>query len=105
MKTAKSMLDTGRYLYTVFMCQQSIEKLLKAFYLQKFKKESPRSHNLVYLENLIELNSEKSTLELFGELTSYYLKGRYPSYKQKLSKLVNKEKANKIFLKSESVFL
>jgi HEPN domain-containing protein len=29
--TAKSMLDTKRYLYVAFMCHQSIEKLLKAY--------------------------------------------------------------------------
>lgn len=30
LETAKSMLTSGRYLYVVFMCQQAIEKLLKA---------------------------------------------------------------------------
>ena len=28
--TAKIMLDTGRYLYVAYMCQQTIEKILKA---------------------------------------------------------------------------
>ncbi len=28
--TAKAMLDTGRYLYVAYMCQQTIEKMLKA---------------------------------------------------------------------------
>jgi HEPN domain-containing protein len=28
--TAKVMLATGRYLYVAYMCQQSVEKLLKA---------------------------------------------------------------------------
>ena len=27
--TAKVMLDTGRYLYVSYMCQQAVEKLLK----------------------------------------------------------------------------
>ena len=28
--TAKVMLDTGRYLYVAYMCQQTVEKMLKA---------------------------------------------------------------------------
>ena len=34
LETAVAMQETGRYLYTVFMCQQALEKLLKAIYLQ-----------------------------------------------------------------------
>jgi len=45
--TARSLQKNRRYLYTVFMCQQAVEKLLKAIHLHKFAKESPRSHNLV----------------------------------------------------------
>ncbi|MGC9352319.1 MAG: HEPN domain-containing protein [Mariniphaga sp.] len=31
-ETAKAMLETGRYLYVGFMCHQTLEKLLKAYY-------------------------------------------------------------------------
>ena len=30
LETAKAMLDTRRYLYVAYMCQQAVEKLLKA---------------------------------------------------------------------------
>ncbi len=30
MDTAKAMLQTGRWIYSIFMCQQSLEKCLKA---------------------------------------------------------------------------
>jgi HEPN domain-containing protein len=29
-ETAKAMLDTGRYLYVLFCCQQAVEKMLRA---------------------------------------------------------------------------
>ena len=35
--TAKAMLDTGRYLYVGYMCQQAPEKLLKAIIAQQNK--------------------------------------------------------------------
>ena len=37
LETAAAMQQSGRYLYTVFMCQQAFEKLLKAIYLQRTK--------------------------------------------------------------------
>ncbi|MGL5563747.1 MAG: HEPN domain-containing protein, partial [Tannerellaceae bacterium] len=32
LETAEAMLKTGRYLYVGFMCHQSIEKILKAYW-------------------------------------------------------------------------
>lgn len=34
LETAVAMQNSARYLYTVFMCQQALEKLLKAIYIQ-----------------------------------------------------------------------
>ncbi|MGM0411557.1 MAG: HEPN domain-containing protein [Bacillota bacterium] len=33
LKTAKTMLQTDRLLYVGFMCHQTIEKMLKAYYV------------------------------------------------------------------------
>ena len=43
--TAKAMLDAGRYLYVGYMCQQTVEKLLKAMIAQQNKENLP-IHNL-----------------------------------------------------------
>ncbi|HDP80310.1 MAG TPA: HEPN domain-containing protein [Spirochaetes bacterium] len=32
LETARAMLSTGRYLYVGFMCHQTVEKSLKAYY-------------------------------------------------------------------------
>lgn len=45
LNTADAMLDTGRYIYAVFMCQQAIEKVMKAF-ISKTGKEVLPIHNL-----------------------------------------------------------
>lgn len=77
-KTAKVMLDTGRYNYVPFMLQQAIEKMLKAIYVKKCDKIPVRSHNLIYLAKKISLNFEDTeTPELFKRLTSYYVRIRY----------------------------
>ena len=68
--TAKVMLDTGRYLYVGYMCQQATEKLLKAIIAQQNKENLP-IHNLSRLVEAAEiknhLNSEQ--FNFLAELT------------------------------------
>ncbi len=103
--TAISMFQSKRYLYTVFMCQQALEKMLKAIFLKQFGKEPPRTHSLVYLESLLELDLTESQNKLLAELTSYYIEGRYPTYKQKLSQLVHEAKAESMLQNTKEVFI
>jgi len=104
METASAMQKAGRFLYTIFMCQQGLEKILKAIYLQRFAKEAPPSHNLVYLVGLLDIKPKDSFLKLMAELTSYYIEGRYPTYKQRLSVLVDSKKASKILKEGMEVY-
>ena len=48
-ETAEAMFKTGRYIYTVFMCHLTVEKSLKALYAKMFKKDSSKTHDLIYL--------------------------------------------------------
>ncbi len=103
-QTARSLQNAGRYLYTVFMCQQATEKMLKANYIRIFAKEAPFSHNLVYLNSLMELGTSDKQLKLMAELTTYYIEGRYPTYKKKLSALIGREKSTSILKETEALF-
>ncbi|MGD9733691.1 MAG: HEPN domain-containing protein [Desulfamplus sp.] len=47
--TAEAMLNTKRYLYVGFMTHQSIEKILKAYYVKIHNETAPFSHNRSYL--------------------------------------------------------
>lgn len=69
LETARAMLDSGRYLYVMFCCQQAVEKALKAKIVAKTGELPPRIHILVKLaENAsIPLDSEK--LRLFRDLS------------------------------------
>lgn len=80
--TAGAMHKNGRSLYTVFMCQQAVEKILKALHLQQTSKDAPLSHNLVYLQSLLGVEPSEDQLKLLAELTTYYIEGRYPSYRK-----------------------
>ena len=76
--TADSMLKTGRYLYVGFMCHQSIEKLLKGIYSNKFNSVPPRIHNLARL--LVDLDKEipVDLLDFLNDLNPLNIATRYP---------------------------
>lgn len=46
--TADAMYQSGRYLYVVFMCQLSIEKLTKGLHILKRGEEAPRTHKYLF---------------------------------------------------------
>jgi HEPN domain-containing protein len=58
--TARVMLDSGRYLYVSYMCQQSVEKLLKAIIAQQGKENFP-IHNLNRLAEISAISDELSS--------------------------------------------
>ena len=99
--TAKAMLDTGRYLYVSYMCQQAIEKILKAIIAQQGKENFP-IHNLNRLAEISlidsELNSEQ--FNFLAELTPYNIEARYGDYKESLSEIINDKKAQKVYKKT-----
>ncbi|MCD6273147.1 MAG: HEPN domain-containing protein [Deltaproteobacteria bacterium] len=105
LETAKAMLDTARYLYVAYMCQQAVEKLLKAMMAYQGKENMP-VHNLIRLSELAEikdnLNSEQ--FKFLAELTPYCIEARYGDYKENLSEIINKEKAKEVYRKTKEIF-
>jgi HEPN domain-containing protein len=106
LQTATAMFKSRRYLYTVFMCEQALEKLLKATYVAKVDENHPWGHDLgeIAIKKLPFLQFPPEYLQLFHQLSAFYLKGRYPSDKQKLSKLVNRQEAQETLALSKKAF-
>ena len=105
LETAKVMLDAARYLYVAYMCQQAIEKLLKALIAQQNKENLP-IHNLNRLAEIAEIRDDLSPgqFDFLAELTPYCIEARYGDYKQSLSEIINKEKAIEVYDKTEEIF-
>lgn len=78
-QSAKIMLDEEIYNKVCFLCQQAIEKLLKAYLLYN-KKEIKRTHKIVdLLRECIDL--DKKFLDFADnavEIDRYYIPTRYP---------------------------
>jgi len=85
--TPKAMLQTGRLIYAVFMCPQSLEKCFKALLSVQGKEIIP-IHNLRRLAELSvvihDLNHD--ALLKLDFLSSYYINARYKEDLQQLSR-------------------
>ena len=76
LETARVLLDSRRYLYVLFMCQQSLEKLLKAHLMVRTVEFPPRIHSLVRLAELAALNLEERERGFLERLSLYYIQSR-----------------------------
>lgn len=106
-------------MYVVFMSQQAIEKLSKGLYTLYTDKEGPMVHNIWNIFKKIKkevnhdqlLNAEDFEGNLikyksfFAELLAYYISGRYPSYKEKISKSIDSTKAKRVLQTTQEVFV
>ena len=73
--TAKNSIKSKDYYAASYWAQQSVEKILKAYYLKKFSKLK-KVHNLVILAK--ELNLPTELTEKCDELNTIYIDTRYP---------------------------
>lgn len=105
LETAKVMLDTARYLYVAYMCQQAVEKLLKGIIAHQGKENLP-IHNLNRLAEVAvirnDLNAEQ--FNFLAELTPYCIEARYGDYKESLADIINAKKAREVYEKTEEIF-
>jgi HEPN domain-containing protein len=100
--TARAMLKMRKYLYVSFMCQQAVEKGLKAV-LAKLNERIPLIHNLRKLAMIagLEADMTEDQIDLLEQLTPFAIKARYGSYKKKLSELCDRKKAMEFVSRTE----
>ncbi len=99
LKTGDAMIKSGRYIYAVrcarcsiFMCQQALEKVMKAFICNMGEEILP-IHNLRRLtekSNLINEIDEEKLMKL-DFLSQYYINARYKEDIDELSKGINEK--------------
>lgn len=117
--TAGVMFDTGRFLYSVFMCQQAVEKIVKGIFVLYTGEEPIKTHNIAFVFNTLcdrdefrkhvtddDFNRWKDEyLPIFVRLLAFYISARYPAYKEKLTSMLTKEEAQEIMDKTKEVFI
>ena len=105
LETAKVMLEGRRFLYVGFMCHQSIEKLMKGYYVLAKQETAPYTHNLAALakssglyEDLSE--EQKDFLDVLDPLN---IEARYPTYKEKLLQSMDYGRCLELLRKTEEL--
>jgi HEPN domain-containing protein len=104
LETARAMLKAGRYLYVVFMCQQAVEKTVKAILAFQGKEIKP-IHNIAKLAELAGILHEfdMETFIFIDKLSNYYLNARYKETIDTLSQTIGKTEAKEYLNKSEKL--
>src|SRR3970282_1988764 len=79
LRAARVVLDEGLLQQTVFHCQQSVEKLLKAIWTERHGSGThPRTHNLVKLAKRALLEVPPQWRTLLVHLNEQIFTSRYP---------------------------
>ena len=103
LKTAEHMLKTGRYIYVLFMCHLSVEKLLKGLYEAILKKIAPKTHNLIYLLNATGIELAEQHLETLELLNDLSIVTRYPEDIDAMVKAFKRKKVADYFKKTKEL--
>ena len=103
LKTAEYMFKTGRYIYVLFMCHLSAEKLLKGLYEAVLIKMAPKTHNLIYLSNAVSLDLPEDHLETLVSLNDLSIVTRYPEDIDAMVKAFRKNKVEQYLKKTKGL--
>ncbi|MDR3552324.1 MAG: HEPN domain-containing protein [Clostridia bacterium] len=110
-QTAYAMVNSERWVYVAFLCEQSIERLLKGMYVFYYSKEAPKSHNINFLISCIQKSEffrSKVDQQAFREelarhedflddLVFYYISDYPFSYQKIMDRFISEETAKEIF--------
>lgn len=90
-QTMFTLYESKSYSWALFIGHISLEKLLKALYVQKFEKHAPFTHNLYRLAEQIELDLTDEYADWLDEITSFNLNARYDDYKKEFYSLCTQD--------------
>ena len=108
LESAEVMMKSGRWFYTIFMCQQAIEKLVKGLYILYADDNVPRLHDINgILDRFKDKFPEKPTdymVGIFDTLSQFYLRSRCPDYYTELVSQATMETVKILYEKSKEAF-
>lgn len=87
-------LSQGLWLQAAFHLQQAIEKTLKGYIVLTSENDPPYTHDLVRLADVLVAAYPQAVAmkRYLAELNPYYIRARYPSYKDELRASLSRER-------------
>lgn len=104
-EVAKSLFKNNYYLYSLFFCHLTIEKILKALVVKTTVKHAPYTHNLSELAEKSGMELNKDKLDFLDSLTNFNLEARYPDFKFEAYKKVDKNLAENYLNITQEIYL
>ncbi len=90
-KTMNNLFLSGSNNWALFVGHISVEKLLKALYVQRHKQHAPRIHNLYRLAELCGIELTDNYPDWLDTVTSFNINARYDDYKKEFQRICTKE--------------
>jgi HEPN domain-containing protein len=104
LKAADSMFNNEHYNYCLFIGHLVLEKALKGVYVKTLESIPPKTHNLVYLADKINLNISEEQKRFLFEANAFNIETRYSDYKSDFYKKCTKEFALENFNKIREMY-
>jgi HEPN domain-containing protein len=101
--TAEAMLRARRYIYAVFMCHLCLEKALKGL-LTKREVIPPKSHDLVFLLEMIHDDIPDQYMEFLEMLNEVSVPTRYPEELDRLVAQYPRKRTIEVVKQSKEVY-
>lgn len=102
LEITKDLFKACRYNYSMFMCQQSIEKFLKGIIITITNDHPPYVHDLVRLAQATKFKILPGIETDLRMITGYYIKSRYKADRFD-SAIFNKDSARSTINKTEEI--
>jgi len=103
LETAQYMLQTGRNVYSIFMCHLSLEKALKGLFIKQLNQFPPKLHDLMYFVEKLSLTPEDTHREFLIWLNGMAIPTRYPEDLKKMLKMFPSEQTDDIYRQTKEI--
>lgn len=98
-QVGQHLFKNGDYPYSLFFGHLTIEKILKAIYVDRLNDNPPYTHRLIYLAEKASLKLSEEKIKLLETITDFNLEARYPDEKFSFKRRCTKGFAEKYLKK------
>ena len=101
--TAESLLGSERYPPVLFFCHPALEKALKGLYIEKYNDIPEKTHSLVLLVELLELQLPQHLVDSLLVINRLGVTGRYPHNLEKMLEQYTRVQTRKILDETQEI--
>ncbi|MCK9209509.1 MAG: HEPN domain-containing protein [Ignavibacteriaceae bacterium] len=96
LESAFAIFNSGKYFWSLFVAQLTLEKLLKVFWVRDNDTNfPPKTHDLNKIAKETNLSFIDADKVFLAEVSAFNIEARYPDYKKKFSERCTQDFANK----------